>query len=51
MIMIEGVAARWDTPLAGNERVALFRPLEAARRGWFPRGGGGGGGAPPPLYS
>jgi molybdopterin converting factor small subunit len=27
LIMIEGVAAGWDTTLAGNERVALFPPI------------------------
>ncbi|HYA40754.1 MAG TPA: MoaD/ThiS family protein [Syntrophobacteraceae bacterium] len=27
LIMVEGVAADWDTTLAGNERVALFPPV------------------------
>jgi molybdopterin converting factor small subunit len=27
LIMIEGVAARWDSTLAGNERIALFPPV------------------------
>ncbi len=27
LIMIEGVAADWDSALAGNERVALFPPI------------------------
>ena len=27
LIMIEGVAAGWDSVLTGNERVALFPPI------------------------
>ncbi len=27
LIMVEGVAAGWETTLAGNERVALFPPV------------------------
>jgi len=27
LIMVEGVAADWDTTLVGNERVALFPPV------------------------
>jgi sulfur-carrier protein len=27
LIMIEGVAAGWDSTLAGNERVAFFPPV------------------------
>jgi molybdopterin converting factor small subunit len=27
LIMIEGVAADWDSILSGNERVALFPPI------------------------
>lgn len=27
LIMVNGVAARWDTVLQGNERVALFPPV------------------------
>jgi len=27
LIMVEGLAADWDTTLAGNERVALFPPV------------------------
>jgi len=27
LIMVEGVAASWDSVLSGNERVALFPPV------------------------
>ncbi len=27
LLMVDGVAAKWDTVLAGNERVALFPPV------------------------
>ncbi len=27
LIMVDGVGAKWDTKLAGNERVAFFPPV------------------------
>ncbi len=27
LLMVEGLAAKWDTVLTGNERVALFPPV------------------------
>jgi molybdopterin synthase sulfur carrier subunit len=27
LIMVDGISATWDTPLKGNERVALFPPV------------------------
>jgi molybdopterin synthase sulfur carrier subunit len=27
LVMVDGIGATWETPLAGNERVALFPPV------------------------